>query len=130
MVPSPGVLSTFTVPPWAWTIHLAMARPSPEPPCELYLSSRLPQEGAWGDLNTPGLRSEAYDAACLQAVTALDEAAYWESHLLAQQLYAGLLPSLPLFARNRLLAHRPEVTGVILDATARTEFWNVETFDK
>lgn len=101
-----------------------------EPPCLLYQSRRLPQEGNWSELNTAGLPSAEYDLACLQAMTALDETAYRESHLLAQQLYAELLPSLPLFARDRLLAHRPEVTGVILDASAQNEFWNIESFDR
>ncbi len=101
-----------------------------EPPCDLYRSSRIPQSGQWGDLNMAGFRSAAFDAACIQAVTALDGASRQAFHKLAQQIYAAELPSLPLFARDRLLVHRPEILGVILDATARSEMWNVENFDK
>jgi peptide/nickel transport system substrate-binding protein len=100
-----------------------------EPPCDLYRSARIPQPGQWGDLNTAGFRSAAYDTACLNALTALDDAARQAYHLEAQQIYAENLPSLPLFARDRLLVLRPEIQGVLLDATAKSEFWNVENFD-
>jgi ABC-type transport system substrate-binding protein len=101
-----------------------------DPPCELYLSARIPQESQWGNLNTVGFRSAEYDAACLGALTSLDAAARQEYHVLAQQIFGENLPSLPLFARDRLLVLRPDVQGVVLDATAKSEFWNVENFDK
>lgn len=101
-----------------------------EPPCNLYISSQLPSaELGWGNSNNVGFENADFDAACNAATQALDEATKAEQHALAQKIFTENLPSLPLFARAKILVTRPNVTGVIMDPTANSEFWNVENFD-
>lgn len=101
-----------------------------EPPCTLYLSSQLPSaELGWGNSNNVGFLNEEFDAACNAAIQALDEATKAAKHAEAQKIFTEYLPSLPLFARAKILVTRPNVVGVIMDPTANSEFWNVENFD-
>ena len=51
------------------------------------------------------------------------------STLRRRRVFTEFLPSLPLFARAKILVTRPEILGVIMDPTANSEFWNVENFD-
>jgi peptide/nickel transport system substrate-binding protein len=101
-----------------------------EPPCTLYISSQLPSaELGWGNANNVGFLNEEFDAACNAAVQALDDATKAAKHAEAQAIFTEHLPSLPLFARAKILVTRPNVVGVIMDPTANSEFWNVENFD-
>lgn len=101
-----------------------------EPPCTLYISSQLPSaELGWGNSNNVGFLNPEFDAACNAAVQALDEATKAAKHAEAQKIFTEHLPSLPLFARAKILVTRPNVVGVIMDPTANSEFWNVENFD-
>ena len=101
-----------------------------EPPCTLYISSQLPSEElGWGNSNNVGFQNADFDAACNAATQALDEATKASEHAKAQAIFTEFLPSLPLFARAKILVTRPEVVGVVMDPTANSEFWNVENFD-
>lgn len=101
-----------------------------EPPCTLYISSQLPSaELGWGNSNNVGYLNSAFDAACNAAVQALDDATKAAKHAEAQALFTEDLPSIPLFARAKILVTRPNVVGVVMDPTANSEFWNVENFD-
>ena len=101
-----------------------------EPPCTLYITSQIPSaEAGWGASNNVGFENAEFDAACNAAVQALDEATKASEHAKAQAIFTQYLPSLPLFARAKILVTRPNVTGVIMDPTANSEFWNVENFD-
>lgn len=101
-----------------------------EPPCTLYISSQLPSEElGWGNANNVGFQNADFDAACNAATQALDEATKASEHAKAQAIFTEFLPSLPLFARAKILVTRPEVVGVVMDPTANSEFWNVENFD-
>jgi peptide/nickel transport system substrate-binding protein len=101
-----------------------------EPPCNLYISSQLPSaELGWGNGNNVGFQNAEFDAACNAALQALDEDTKAAQHALAQKIFTEQLPSLPLFARAKILVTRPEILGVIMDPTANSEFWNVENFD-
>jgi peptide/nickel transport system substrate-binding protein len=101
-----------------------------EPPCTLYISSQLPSaELGWGNSNNVGYLNPEFDAACNAAVQALDEATKAAKHGEAQALFTTDLPSIPLFARAKILVTRPTVVGVVMDPTANSEFWNVENFD-
>jgi peptide/nickel transport system substrate-binding protein len=101
-----------------------------EPPCTLYISSQLPSpELGWGASNNVGFLDPEFDAACNAAIQALDEATKAAKHAEAQAIFTDHLPSLPLFARAKILVTRPNVVGVIMDPTANSEFWNVENFD-
>ncbi len=101
-----------------------------EPPCTLYISSQVPSaELGWGNGNDVGFQNADFDAACNAAVQALDETTKATQHALAQTIFTEFLPSLPLFARAKIVVTGPSVVGVIMDATANSEFWNVENFD-
>jgi peptide/nickel transport system substrate-binding protein len=101
-----------------------------EPPCTLYISSQVPNEvNGWGASNDPGFMNADFDAACNAAVQALDPATKAAQHTLAQQVFTEFLPSIPLFARAKILVTGPNIVGVIMDPTANSEFWNVENFD-
>jgi len=101
-----------------------------EPPCSLYISSQLPSaELGWGNSNNVGFENADFDAACNTATQALDDATKASEHAKAQAIFTEYLPSLPLFARAKILVTRPNVSGVIMDPTANSEFWNVENFD-
>ncbi len=101
-----------------------------EPPCTLYISSQLPSaELGWGNSNNVGFQNADFDAACNAATQALDETTKFEQHAAAQAIFTEFLPSLPLFARAKIVVTRPSVVGVVMDPTANSEFWNVENFD-
>lgn len=101
-----------------------------EPPCTLYISSQLPSaELGWGNANDVGFQNADFDAACNAATQALDETTKAEQHAVAQAIFTQFLPSLPLFARAKIVVTRPSVVGVVMDPTANSEFWNVENFD-
>jgi len=100
-------------------------------PCELYLSSQVPRaENWWAASNNPGYTSADYDAACQSALDMLPGTeAYTLFHREAQRIFSRDLPVLPLYFVPKLVATRPEVSGVILDLSEYSELWNVEAFD-
>jgi peptide/nickel transport system substrate-binding protein len=101
-----------------------------EPPCTLYISSQIPSvENGWGAANDTGFSNAEFDAACNAAVQALDSTTKAAKHAEAQAIFTQYLPSIPLFARAKILVTGPSIVGVIMDPTANSEFWNVENFD-
>lgn len=101
-----------------------------EPPCNLYTSNAIPNDvNGWGASNDTGFSNEAFDLACNTAVNTLDEADKATKHAEAQKIFTEELPSLPLFARAKILVTGANVDGVIMDPTANSELWNVENFD-
>jgi len=101
-----------------------------EPPCNLYTSSQLPSEElGWGNSNDVGYQNPDFDAACAAAQNTLDADEKAAKHAEAQVLFTADVPSLPLFARAKILVTGPNIEGVIMDPTANSELWNVENFD-
>jgi peptide/nickel transport system substrate-binding protein len=101
-----------------------------EPPCDLYLTSRIPNaENGWGSSNDTGFSNSEFDATCNAAIQALDADTKAAEHAKAQAIFTEFLPSIPMFARAKIVVTRPGVVGVIMDPTANSEFWNVENFD-
>ncbi|MCK4470566.1 MAG: hypothetical protein KAW49_02140, partial [Anaerolineae bacterium] len=100
-------------------------------PCELYLSSQVPRaENWWATSNNPGYANADYDAACQAALDALPGTEdYAHFHREAQRIFSHDLPVLPLYFVPKLVATRPEVSGVILDPSEYLELWNIEAFD-
>jgi ABC-type oligopeptide transport system substrate-binding subunit len=97
-----------------------------EPPCELYLSSDIPNESVVGGVNHLGYSNPEFDAACLRARRAFDKTTMRAAHAEAQVILMRDVPTLPLFFRFRAGVTRPEVTGYTLDTTARSDLWNIE----
>jgi peptide/nickel transport system substrate-binding protein len=100
-------------------------------PCELYLSTEIPgPENWWAASNNPGYASDDYDAACQTALDALPETeTYTSFHHEAQRILSHDLPVLPLYSVPKLVAARPEVSGVVLDPSQYLDLWNIEAFD-
>jgi peptide/nickel transport system substrate-binding protein len=96
------------------------------PPCDLYLTSAIPTDQNPGGANNTGYSRPEFDAACLRATTALDEAERRAAHVEAQRLFAEDLPSLPLFFRPKVGVALPRVEGFQTDATAASVLWNAE----
>lgn len=102
----------------------------PLPACEVYLSRELPTAAYTDGSNNVGYQSAAYDQACEAALTTLDGEAQKRLHQAAMAVFSQDLPSLTLYARLKIAVARPEVQGLALDATIRSELWNVEAMDR
>ncbi len=101
----------------------------PEPPCNLYISTQIPnEEHGWGASNNTGFASPAFDEACQAALNAVEPEEKAARHAEAIAIWTEQLPSIPLFARSKITVVRPNVTGVIIDPTNTTELWNIENF--
>jgi peptide/nickel transport system substrate-binding protein len=100
-----------------------------EPACDRFISQNIPGDANWSLPNISGFSNPDFDAACTSALAAADNADKAIQHTTAQQIFTEFLPSLPLFARAKMLVTRPEVQGIVLDPTAGSELWNVENFD-
>ena len=101
------------------------------PPCELYLSSEIPdEENEWSGSNFSGFSNEEYDAACELAQQSLPGTeAYVTAHKEAQRIFSEQLPALPLFLRLNIAVSRSEVLGFSLNPTENSDLWNVESLD-
>ncbi|TET52376.1 MAG: hypothetical protein E3J64_05260, partial [Anaerolineales bacterium] len=98
--------------------------------CELFLSSQIPYGLDWVGINPSGYSSEGYDGACEAALNAWPGTAdYQEYHELAQVIFSQELPAIPLFWRLRIALARPHVQGFVLNGTAPSDLWSVETLD-
>jgi peptide/nickel transport system substrate-binding protein len=104
-----------------------------EPPCDLYLGSRVPgplgetfaATGApytgWGgdNQNNTGWANAAYDAACQTALGSLPGTpAYEQSHMAAQRILS-----------LKVSATRPDVFNFSLDPTQNSELYNIYEYD-
>ncbi len=65
----------------------------------------------------------------MYAVAAKNETVKAQKHAEAMKIFTENMPSLPLFARAKILVTRAGVDGAVMDATANSELWNVENFD-
>ncbi len=98
-----------------------------EPPCYLYMTGEIPDQGNWGRPNASGFSNPEYDAACQAALAALPRTfEYRNFHTEAQRIFTEQLPALPLFWRPRFAVIRPDVEGLILDPFEESELWGIE----
>ena len=106
-----------------------------EPPCFLYLSSEIPgpypdYPRGWGGANASGYQNAEYDLACRTAMTFLpDDPQYTANHLRAQEIFTNDLPALPLYMRLKLVAARPDLCGLQVEAGSSSALWNLEAFN-
>ncbi len=79
---------------------------------------------SWIGTNITGWSHPDYDAACQAAMNAppQDQAA----NLPVQQMFAEQLPVLPLYYTIHLSSSRPDLCGLQVDGSARSDFWNLE----
>jgi peptide/nickel transport system substrate-binding protein len=99
-----------------------------EPPCELYLTEQIPDQGDWGRFNIAGFSDEQYDQVCRSALGALPETReYEDSHREAQSIFTEQLPDIPLFWWVRLAIARPGATNLALDPSEESQLWDIES---
>jgi len=112
------------------------------PPCELFLSENIPGDPemrnpdgsqrfpkGWEGSNNSGYSSPEYDLACKAALAALPgQPGYIENHMLAQEIFARDLPLVPLYQRIKVTAARADMCGYWMDATAKSDTWNIEEY--
>ena len=105
---------------WAWPAWVS-------PLCEMFHGAELPSATAPLGVNAAGFSSAEYDAACGVLLHALPETPeYSQAAQDTQQILAEGLPTIPLYMRPRLIAHRPEICGLQVDATEYSGLWNLE----
>jgi peptide/nickel transport system substrate-binding protein len=102
-----------------------------EPPCLLYTTEQIPTQGNhWLGVNVAGYSNPAYDQACQEAMeTRSDQPGYVSQHAEAQRIFAQDIPAVPLYFRIRIAASRPDLCGLQMDTTTRSDLWNMEAFD-
>jgi peptide/nickel transport system substrate-binding protein len=105
-------------------------RATPDPPCDLFLSSQMPDAGRWDRPNVAGFLDDEYDTACRLALdTFPDGENYAAAHTEAQRVFSERLPMLPLFQHPRIILARTSVIGLSPDPTQASELWNIEQLD-
>jgi peptide/nickel transport system substrate-binding protein len=105
---------------WAWPAWVS-------PLCEMFHSAELPSSVAPLGVNAAGFSNAEYDAACGVLLHSLPEfPEYAQAAQDTQQILAEALPSIPLYMRPRLIAHRAEICGIQVDSTEYSGIWNLE----
>jgi peptide/nickel transport system substrate-binding protein len=101
------------------------------PPCSLYTTARIPDaSNHWVGENIAGFSNPAFDQACQASMASLPGGSgFTESQAKAQELFAQDLPVIPLYMDPRVDAARPDVCGLAVDPSARSEFGNLESLD-
>ncbi len=95
--------------------------------CGAWMSDRIPTvDNGWFGENFSGYASETYDAACQQALTAIDPAVQWRALQEAQAVLTADLPTLFLTWRAFWFVAHPRVQGLKPDASTYSTIWNVE----
>jgi peptide/nickel transport system substrate-binding protein len=106
---------------WAWPSWVS-------PLCEMFHSAELPSDAAPLGVNAAGFSSTEYDAACGVLLHSLPESPeYTQAAQETQQILSEALPSIPLYMRPRLIAHRAEICGIQVDPTEYSGLWNLES---
>jgi len=95
--------------------------------CGAWLSQRIPSvDNRWIGENFSGFASPDYDRACLRALNAVDFEARTRALQEAQQILNDAAPSIFVAWRPFWFAARPDVEGLIPDASAPGALWNIE----
>jgi peptide/nickel transport system substrate-binding protein len=101
-----------------------------EPPVDLYMCEQVPTpDTAWGGQNETGWCNEEYDKFANIVLGSLSQSERDEALASALAIWSDELPVLPMFARIKVAATRPEVTGFVMDPTENSEMFNIENFD-
>ncbi len=106
------------------------------PPCFLYLSSEIPSAAnnwlgtEFGGANISGYSNADFDAACRESISkGLANGALPEAARRAMALLASDLPDIPLLYQPKIAISRPDLCGLEMDISSRSEFWNLEALD-
>jgi peptide/nickel transport system substrate-binding protein len=94
--------------------------------CSLYTSSQIPSADLPAGPNFTGYANPEYDAACQAGMEPRPLAERRQNYQQAQKLFTADLPSLPLFWRLNITVTLPFVSGLNLDPSTATDFFNIE----
>jgi peptide/nickel transport system substrate-binding protein len=95
--------------------------------CGAWRTDRIPSEkNEWIGENFSGFASDAYDAACRRALTAVDLEAQSAALRQAQALLSQELPTHFLTWRPFWFGALPEVAGLRPDPSNDATIWNIE----
>jgi peptide/nickel transport system substrate-binding protein len=102
-----------------------------EPACELYTTAEIPTiDNGYSGSNPTGFSDPEFDRACDLAHRSLPgSSAYVQNQYQAQKIFAENLPSIPLYLTVKIAIARPDLTGLIMDPTAASDLWNLESMD-
>jgi peptide/nickel transport system substrate-binding protein len=102
-----------------------------EPACELYTSAEIPTiDNGYSGSNPTGFSDPEFDRACDLAHRSLPgSSVYVQNQYQAQKIFAENLPSIPLYLTVKTAIARPDLTGLIMDPTAASDLWNLESMD-
>lgn len=102
-----------------------------QPVCSIYQTKSIPSAANhWIGSNITGYSSPDFDQACDAMKTTLPEdPQYLAAQSQVQEIFASDLPVLPLYQILKVAAARPDLCGVVMDASARSEMWNIENFE-
>jgi peptide/nickel transport system substrate-binding protein len=109
--------------------------PSLLPPCFLFMSDEIPGPypdfpQSWSGVNITGYSNPDFDRSGTLAWSTLpDSSEYKRAQYEAQAIFAEDLPSIPLYAHLDVLATRPDMCGIVTDASSRNALWHLESFD-
>lgn len=105
---------------WAWPAWVS-------PLCEMFHSVEIASAAVPLGVNAAGFSDPEYDAACGVLLHSLpDTLEYLQAAQVTQAILAEALPTLPLYMRPRLIAHRAEICGIQVDPTEYSGLWNLE----
>lgn len=94
--------------------------------CDLFTSTQIPTTDQPGGTNYPGYANPEYDAACQAGMAPRSLAERQANYRQAQALFSADLPSLPLFWQLKITVTLPFVSGLSLDPSTTSEFWDIE----
>lgn len=102
-----------------------------EPACFSYTESEIPNKANnWIGTNVMGYKNSDFDALCQQADRNLpDQPAYQSTYARMQTIFVNDLPSIPLYARIKAAAFRPDLCNFELTPTSIFDLWNIEELD-
>jgi len=114
----------FTLAQFAW-------QSSDEPSCFLYESSQIPgPANHWLGVNITAYNNSAYDAACQAARRSLPGSeSYTRNYQEAARILSEDFPVIPLYFHLKIAIARPDLCGLDMDVSARSELWSLETLD-
>ena len=119
----PAFGRSFQTVGWAWPGWVS-------PLCEMFASREIPSDEKPFGVNAAGFSLAEYDRACSTLLLGRsDSQEYSDAVRVTQELFRESLPSIPLYMRPRVLAHRLSVCGIELDPISFSAFWNIESLE-
>lgn len=111
--------------------EFAMSTTTILPPCARFTAAEIPDaSNHWVGTNVSGYKNPEFDAACLTARQSLPgDAGYLESYRQTQVIFSNDLPAVPLYNRFEMAAARYDFCNFLLDPTAATDLFAIESFD-